>query len=278
VPTATPTSTSTPTSTPTPPLSGRVIDDLQVLYTFEEGSGTTVRDVSGVGSPLDLYVSDSSAITWVPGALLVHSVASIASAQAATKVIDAAQTSNEITIEAWIEPANTIQDGPARLVTLSQDPYYRNFTLGQGLWGSQPSALYDVRLRTSATSNNGSPSLSSPVGSLTTDLTHVVYTRDASGVARIYINGADQVSGAVGGDLSNWNPAFRLALANELTGDRPWLGEFHLVAVYTRALSPAQVSQNFEAGPDSDGTVATRSGLAILRWPYLPTRLRSIDR
>jgi hypothetical protein len=242
-----------------------VVDDLQVLYTFEEGSGTTVRDVSGVGSPLDLYVSDGSSIIWLPGALLIHSAASIPSSQAASKIIDAAQTSNEITIEAWVKPANTTQDGPARIVTLSQDPYNRNFTLGQGLWGSQPSALYDVRLRTTATDNSGLPSLSSPNGSLTADLTHVVYTRDASGVARIYIDDLQQASTTVGGDFSNWDAGFRLALANELTGDRPWLGDFHLVAIYSRALTPAQVTQNFEAGPDSGGTATTHSDLADLR-------------
>jgi hypothetical protein len=81
----------------------------------------------------------------------------------------------------------------------------------------------------------------------------VVYTRDTSGLAKIYIDGVEQVSGAVGGNFSNWDEGFRLALANEPTGDRPWLGEFHLAAIYDRALSQAEVSQNFEAGPDGTG-------------------------
>jgi uncharacterized repeat protein (TIGR01451 family) len=215
-------------------------DGLQVLYTFREGSGTTVHDVSGVGVPLDLEMSDGSAVTWVPGGgLAIDSATLIASAGPATKVISACQGSNEITIDAWVRPANTTQDGPARIVTLSRDAYNRNFTLGQGLWGTLPSALYDVRLRTTATDDSGEPSLSTPDGSLTTELTHVVYTRDASGQARIYIDDVEQASGTVGGDFSNWDGGFRLALANELTGGRPWLGEFHLVAIYSRALSPS---------------------------------------
>ena len=40
-----------------------------------------------------------------------------------------------------------------------------------------------------------------------------------------------------------------LALANELTEDRPWLGEFYLVAIYDRALSQDEVSRNFNARP-----------------------------
>jgi hypothetical protein len=39
----------------------------QVLYTFREGSGTTVHDVSGVGAPLDLEISDGSAVSWISG-------------------------------------------------------------------------------------------------------------------------------------------------------------------------------------------------------------------
>jgi hypothetical protein len=251
----------------------------QVLYTFKEGSGTTVHDVSGEGTPLDLEISDGSAVSWIPGGgLIVNSATLIASAGPATKVIDACQDSDEITIEAWVKPANTTQDGPARIVTLSQDPYNRNFMLGQGLWGTQPSALYNVRLRTTGTTDNGQPSLSSPDGSLTTDLTHVVYTRDASGVARVYVDDVQRASLTVGGDFSNWDESYRLALANELTGDRPWLGEFRLVAIYSRALSQAEVSQNFEAGADSGGMVATYSGLADLRWPYLPIRQRPAAR
>jgi uncharacterized repeat protein (TIGR01451 family) len=212
----------------------------QVLYTFREGSGTTVHDVSGEGAPLDLEISDGSAVSWIPGGgLIVNSATLIASVGPATKVIAACQGSNEITIEAWVKPANTTQEGPARIVTLSSDLYNRNFTLGQGLWGGRPGARYDVRLRTTATDDSGLPSLTTPDGSLTTELTHVVYTRDALGEAKIYVNGAEQASGTVGGDFSNWDAGFRLALANELTGDRPWLGEFHLVAIYDRVLSPS---------------------------------------
>ncbi|MGH7138217.1 MAG: PSD1 and planctomycete cytochrome C domain-containing protein, partial [Pirellulales bacterium] len=38
------------------------------------------------------------------------------------------------------------------------------------------------------------------------------------------------------------------SLANELTGDRPWLGELRLVAVYARALTEQEIGRNFAAG------------------------------
>jgi len=43
----------------------------------------------------------------------------------------------------------------------------------------------------------------------------------------------------------------RLATTIAVTGveGRPWLGVYHLVAVYDFALDGAQVAQNFAAGP-----------------------------
>jgi hypothetical protein len=225
----------------TPPT--RVIDGLQVLYTFEKGSGTTVHDVSAKGAPLNMTVASGEAVRWMSkGGLSVESPTVIASAAPATKVIDAAMASNEITIEAWVKAAEAIQEGPARIVTLSTDSHRPNFTVARS------GQLYDVQLRTTETTDNGTPSLSTAFGSLESELTHVVYTRGVSGLARIYINGEDVGFRQTGGDLSNWDRECRLALADKLAGRRAWLGEYHLVAVYDRILSADEVHQNFEAG------------------------------
>lgn len=231
----------------------RVTEGLLALYTFRESGGSTVNDVSGVGVPLDLSIADPDAITWMDGGLRVDTATLISSPAAATKVIAAVRTANSVTVEAWITPANTTQMGPARIVSVSGDSANRNLTLGQGLYGSLPSALFDVRLRTTATSLNGQPDLSSPDGSLQVSLTHVVYTRDSGGTARIFVDGVQRAVAVVGGDLSNWDEGYRLLLANEITGDRPWLGEFHLVAIYDRALSPEQVLRNFAVGIPAPG-------------------------
>ncbi len=225
----------------------RVTEGLQALYTFDEGAGATVFDVSGVGKPLDLTVSGADKVRWVDGGLAVTGSTLIASPGAASKIIDAARAANGITIEAWVKPADTAQNGPARLVTLSRDLNRRNFTLGQGVPGGS-SSVYDVRLRTTTTDLNGVPSVSSPAGSISTQLTHVVYTRNSAGAARLYIDGAQKAARTVGGTFSNWDTACRLALANELSGDRPWLGEYHLVAVYSRALSVSEIARNLKAG------------------------------
>ncbi|MGD8613385.1 MAG: hypothetical protein PVI93_20380, partial [Desulfobacterales bacterium] len=247
----------------------RTTDGLVALYTFRAGTGRTVFDVAPLSSadtPLDLWI-DPATTHWIEGGgLAVDSPTLIMSAAPAAKIIEACRQSNEITVEAWIRPDDTEQDGPARIVTLSKDLTNRNFTLGQGRWGDQPKNLYDVRLRTKRTTatrpklvSNGRPSLSSPVGSLSGALQHVVYTRDQAGNARIYIDGFKVAATTVDGDFSNWDNGMPLALASELTGDRPWLGEYYLVAIYSRALNASEVRQNFmasEALPNTDARVA----------------------
>jgi hypothetical protein len=227
---------------------GRVTDGILVLYTFEEGTGETVLDVGGVGEPLNLEIADPAAVRWEDGRLVVTDPTIIASAETASKIYDAARATNELTVEAWVIPANSTQDGPARIVTISHTSPKQNVSLGQGLWGNQPSDIYDVRLMTTEAPNSHRAPMTTPEGSLTTGLTHVVFTRDSSGVARIYLNGVAVAEEEIGGDFSNWEDIYPLALANEVKVPRPWLGTFDLVAVYERALTPAEVTQNFQAG------------------------------
>ena len=58
----------------------------------------------------------------------------------------------------------------------------------------------------------------------------------------------------VSGKLNKWKSNVHLSLADEIGGGRPWLGEFHLVAIYRRALSVNEIQQNFQAGQSGDVT------------------------
>lgn len=236
----------------------RVATDLIALYEFTEAKGDTVRDRSRAGTPIDLVIDKPGNVQWRHGALVIQRGVAIRSVERARRLTDAIKQSNALTVEAWVKPANTRQDGPARIVTMSDNTSNRNITLGQD------GGKYDARLRSGSTSENGIPSTASPNNSLSTDLTHVVYTRDASGNARIYLNGKQSASKKVGGKLDNWNTRYHLILANELTGDRPWLGEMHLVAIYKKALSPKEVEQNFMAGGGTVITAAMRDTSAKL--------------
>jgi hypothetical protein len=115
----------------------------------------------------------------------------------------------------------------------------------------------EVRLRTTQTSTNGMPAVVTPAKSLTEELTHVAYTRSRSGQARLFINGKLAAEQKVPGDFSNWDGGYRLALANELSNDRPWLGTYRLLAIYSRDLTVEEIEQNFRAGPAAAGDTAS---------------------
>ncbi|RMF63705.1 MAG: hypothetical protein D6742_16795, partial [Cyanobacteria bacterium J069] len=238
-------------------VGARINRGIQALYSFAD-AGETLRDVAGVGAPANLTVEgeparlrlpDSSA----PFALVLKEPARLTSANV-NRLIDAIKASGELTLEAWISPANVAQPGLARILTLSGGAGARNFILGQS--GSQ----FHVGIRTSDTNANASDR-AFVGGSVTPGaLTHLVCTRDASGTTRLYVNRQEVAQRVIGGNFANWDDSFALVLGNELgqtvehhaERDRAWTGAFHLVALYSRALTPAEVKTNFEVGADAN--------------------------
>jgi len=77
-------------------------------------------------------------------------------------------------------------------------------------------------------------------------------------------------------DFSDWNPAFHLAVGNELTGDRPWSGTISKLAIYPFSMSPSQLkdldrqspvnvpSEAPVVGPMGAVELAGRSGRPLL--------------
>ena len=224
----------------------RAVEGLLALYDFGSNEGSVVKDVSGVEPALDLQIANNKAVKWGKESLEVRGQTMIKSIKVPTKITKTVKGTGQLTVEAWIQPANLKQGGPARILTISKDISNRNFTLGQD--GNK----YDLRLRTSNASLNGLPSLASPVKSVSTELTHLTYTREPSGKARLYLNARQVAEKNIPGDLKDWDGNYRLALGNEFSNNRAWQGSYHLVAIYGRALSSQDVKKNFEAGAGAD--------------------------
>ncbi|MBN1674122.1 MAG: FecR domain-containing protein [Kiritimatiellae bacterium] len=244
---------------------------LVALYTFEEGRGRIVHDVSGVGMPLNLTVEDPDAVQWIPGGgLIVRRPTIMASDEPGTKIAAACMASGELTLEAWVRPADLTAVGPARIMALSRDTGHANFMLGQ--WQD----YLHGRVRTTETIPSACPALATHRGSVTVSALHIVHTRDRAGRVRCLINGRDVSLGltdtrptqdspiregvfVIGGDLSVWERDMRLTLADEFTRDRTWLGEYYLVAVYARALSEQETRALFERRTQTLRTAADGS-------------------
>lgn len=241
------------------PADACIMSGLQAMYTFREGSGTTVYDWSGVGNPLDLTISGSNTSWLAGGGLVVNSATSILSSEPAIKLIDASQATNAFSVELWIRPANITQDGPARIFTLSGSSTERNLTIGQGRFGNHPKDVFDFRLRTnsSATDNNGEPSTTTDSGTATADLIHLVYTRNPDGLTTVTTNGTESSRTAIRGDLSNWNREYALGLANEFGSSRPWIGEYYHLSYYDCAMSTSEISTSYGLSYTAEYPTAT---------------------
>ena len=224
----------------------RVDDNAIALFTFDEGSGDVTMDTSGAGAAIALQIEG---MVWEDGGGL-RNVSGKAQASEADsrKLFDMIAPANEYTVEAWVIPDNNAQDGPARIVSYSQDTAMRNFTLGQN------AIYYQLRNRSVATDDNGTPELEALDPQVSTNLTHVVATFDGATGRKLYINGQLSIEENLDTDTLNWLDTQLLVLGNEVTNDRTWQGVFKLVAIHDKALSGAEVQQNFDAGT---GTLVT---------------------
>ncbi len=238
---------------------GNRYEDAQIaLWEFQTGNGGTAFDSSGVDPAVDLnFFGD---VTWFGGWGITIG-ADVAqgpgkaqgSATASKKLHDVLKESGEFSIEAWVVPANVTQE-MAQIFSYSSAPTTRNFALQQTLYD------YDFLLRHSAVDINdiplmgldGDPAHSTPAMDevLQATLQHVVATYDPVNGRSIYVNGvlASLTDPIPGGTLIDWQSNFAVILGNETSADGVWEGTFRLAAVHRRALTPEQITQNFDAG------------------------------
>jgi hypothetical protein len=134
-----------------------------------------------------LYISPLNRVEWLDtNGIGIPRPAILKSKGEATKLVNAVSETHELSIEMWMTPENTMQGGPARIVSFSLDPWARNFTVGQ-----QGSDIH-FRLRTVATGKNGTSSaLKTSSGFLRLDTFHIVATYKG-GIQRLYSNGVEQ--------------------------------------------------------------------------------------
>jgi glycopeptide antibiotics resistance protein len=166
----------------------RASDSLIALYTFSEKKGDIVHDISGFKEPLDLSISPRDRVRWLESSdgIEIQQPAILRSQQPGTKLVSALRSTHEFSIEVWLTPDDTVQAGPARIVSLSADPTTRNFTLGQG------GANMNFRVRTPVSITNRSPlNLTTKNAFSTLERAHVVATYK-DGVERSYLNGKQQ--------------------------------------------------------------------------------------
>ena len=214
---------------------GRADANAVAVFTFDEGAGTTTTDKAG---QITLQITG---MDWVQGGLKNVSGKAQANATDSRKLFDAINPAGQFSVEAWIIPDNLTQTGPARIVSYSNGTATRNFMLGQN------TTDYRGRVRTSVSNANGDPQLDGANPDVATALQHVVLTFDPAVGRKLYVNG--QLSAQENAPATlGWTNDQTFVIGNETSNDRLWMGTFELVAIHKKALSAAEVQQNFAAG------------------------------
>jgi hypothetical protein len=190
--------------------------DVQTRCTLCPNGAGIVRDLPGFAFPREGMVLDPEA-----GPALARALAG----------------ADGLTLAVLARPDRLFQEGPARIVSVSEGPASRNLTLGQ------ERARLELRLRTPATGANGSaPATRSGrvVRPGRAQLYVATYDREAF---RLYVDGtpAGERRLAAGG-FAGWAPDMPMVFGNETTGNRPWRGHLLDAAIYARALSAEEVA------------------------------------
>jgi hypothetical protein len=151
-----------------------------------------------------------------------------------------ATLSNRLVVFLRVRSLDLSQTGPARIFTVSEDPWHRNITLGQ-----DGDSLV-VRLRTPGTDANGQPER--VISKVFSDARWVeISLAIMPGRIRVEIDGRVALDdGLHDRPLEYFDATYRLALGNELTTNRPWLGEIKHATVVVGAsrfdyMHPAQL-------------------------------------
>jgi concanavalin A-like lectin/glucanase superfamily protein len=189
-----------------------------------------MQPVDGAVIPLE----DNAGVLLAGGAYL-------RSAAPATNLSKALMDAGDFSVEVILRPANLTQNGPARIVSISQDPSLRNFTIGQ-----EGTGIF-IRLRTTKTDGQGHPALQVR-DVLTGEGQHILFVRRGEDHI-LYVDGKEAGKLTVGGDLSNWDLSMPLMYGNEATGDRDWQGELFRILFFNRALSDEDAAKRYATRP-----------------------------
>lgn len=222
---------------------GRFEANQIAFYQFKTGSGVIAYDTSGVEPAANLSLQGD--INWVTGwGLQINSGRAQASTQNSRKLAQLIPATGEMSLEAWLVPANVTQEGPAAIVSYAGSNTERNFTLGQSQYN------YDFLLRSDSSDFAGMPALSTADADevLQATLQHVVLTQDPVNGRRIYVNGTDTGVREAATAIRNWDDTYALIIGNEANGNRQWQGTVRLLAVHNKALTAAQIQQNYDVG------------------------------
>jgi VanZ family protein len=197
--------------------------------------GTTVQGLGGDAAPVLFdVIAGSDAGTAEPavdGMAFDGGSAAVRSREPVTDLMDAIDETEAFTVTMVFTPETLDQEGPARLLTISEGTQPDDMNLQIGIhyrWLS-------LRVRSACDTWNWMALSSLPEGEVRLALTYDDGTIDA------HINGRHTGHAELeGGDIGSWEPARPLVVGNEVTLNRGFLGTIGCAAIRDVAIGDNQ--------------------------------------
>lgn len=144
-----------------------------------------------------------------------------------SKLLEAIKKDRSFQLKLRVKSAESDQQGPARILTVSKNTSERNLSLAQ-----RGTSLV-IRLRTKSTTVNGVPelvfeNLFHGLQWVDINLEVTPETIELSIENRIIYSNQNSMS-----PIDSWSDRYHIALGNELTANRPWRGEISTATIRT---------------------------------------------
>jgi autotransporter-associated beta strand protein len=222
------------------------------FWPLGEFTGTTAADITGHGHDATY---DGSVTLGVAG-LVPRSSSAAAGFRGgtATAPYSASLNPNQWTVECWVKPIDsTVQ----YLVSLQDRTTGSRW--GYAIWKNNGGTGFGMQWGTGATTTD---SMNSPNAAVSGNAYHVVGTYDGSTFS-LYVNGNLDISkpGPAYQPASPTQPGFTIGSRNGITAAP---SDIQCVAVYNRALTPAEIQTHYQNTPILK--VGTSAGQVILNW------------
>ncbi|MFC1504786.1 LamG-like jellyroll fold domain-containing protein, partial [Spirochaetota bacterium] len=213
----------------------RSSESLRTLYLFSR-KGDTIRDIAGIGVPVDLTIWDTASVRFTSSYLQIKRPVVISSDSTIKDVISSWRKNNAFSIEMWIGGDGSGEDGGV-ILEISSSVKSSN----------QKLVLFHSSTGISCILNDYAFNIEQPGSALHKEPVHIVYTY-ARGTCSMYLNGRKEKTSNFTIDLSEWKNRYRMYIANSITGNNPWTGDIYMLALYINALNGQEIEQNYKAG------------------------------
>jgi Concanavalin A-like lectin/glucanases superfamily len=230
---------------PPPNVDVTTVVGLVAAYNFDEGTGTTVTDVSGLGNTGTINGASWTSQGKFGNALNFDGISNWVTVNDA----DSLDLTSGMTLEAWIYPPATT--GTWTTVIIKERPEIGN--LVYGLFASSPSTLPLLDVSTDSVHELYGPS-AVPLNVWT----HLAATYDAVTGQSLYVNGFQVAHASTTGNMITSIGPLRIG-GNSIFGEY-FLGTIDDVRVYNRALNQTEIQSDMNTPVGTQGPCVLSPG------------------